>query len=147
MDFSSMTSCIFLLATFARVFSYPMAAHDTSAGPSRLENGTPCNDVGEIFSDDPCRPWCICKDGAVMCAEIFCNNDVPKTCGKIAVNGRCCPTYVCVHTNGTATMHYPLPLTVVPPSMYEEENGMFKDTKRSLLHAGHRSRGGLVNLA
>ncbi|OWA50276.1 hypothetical protein BV898_14798 [Hypsibius exemplaris] len=115
-----------------------------SASVRQIETGSACSATsGEILSEDPCRPWCVCKDGVVVCAEIFCSaeNDIPDTCGKIKVNGRCCPTFVCIHNNGSASMHYPLPLTVVPPSMYEEKvSGELHTEKRSPIHALRRPK-------
>ncbi|GAV03278.1 hypothetical protein RvY_13725 [Ramazzottius varieornatus] len=138
---SSVLLLLFVVSPYV-TFGIPLT-HDHSSSDlevtQQVASGSGCNEVGEILSQDPCRPWCICKDGAVVCAEIFCNSetDLPEACGKIRVNGRCCPTFACVHRNGTASMHYPLPLTVVPPVMYEDSGsgGLLQNIKRTFPHA------------
>ena len=43
-----------------------------------------------------------------------------------------------VHNNGSASMHYPLPLTVVPPTMYEDKASDAAKEKRDRLQGLRR---------
>ena len=53
-------------------------------------------------SADPCKPYCVCHEGRIVCAEITCTDDFelphPKAvCSKLHVNPkqRCCHQYLC----------------------------------------------------
>ncbi|OWA50295.1 hypothetical protein BV898_14817 [Hypsibius exemplaris] len=91
---------------------------------STAEKAQSCDVEGEYESTDPCKPFCVCHKGSVVCAEITCTDEYdapdPKAfCGKVHVTGRCCHHYLCVSDDGTGTMVYPLPIVSAPDELYE----------------------------
>ncbi|GAV03269.1 hypothetical protein RvY_13717 [Ramazzottius varieornatus] len=89
------------------------------------KSGDACDKEGEIESADPCKPYCVCHEGSVVCAEITCTDDfeLPQpnaVCSKLHVSPktRCCHHYLCLLEDGTGTMVYPLPLVSAPDELY-----------------------------
>ncbi|GAV03272.1 hypothetical protein RvY_13720 [Ramazzottius varieornatus] len=114
-----------LLALFACIQALPVS--------KGIQPGTPCNDVEEIVSKDPCQPLCSCLEGKIFCAELYCSREglpTDQQCHKVqSSSDRCCPTYLCLNDKGTAEMHYPLPNLFLPPELDRDLRSNPEDIK------------------
>ncbi|XP_055345529.1 uncharacterized protein LOC129593306 [Paramacrobiotus metropolitanus] len=128
-----------LCMTFSLLLmSWPAAVHmlpllrDTDASPTaapyHIHNGDECNYMGKMPSDDPCSPWCFCRNGRAACAQVTCTpghshtGDPSAPCHVIHVSGRCCPTFLCSLANGTTSVKYDLPMMRIPDEMLPLED-------------------------